>query len=1106
VEIESVNGAVFVVKFTPSNAIKRIPPVTSPTVKPRIFVVEDEYIVARDIQQQLEYLGYDPVGHAALGEEAITLAEELMPDLVLMDIQLAGTMDGIETAQILRTRFSLPIIFLTAFATDEILARAKLTEPYGYIHKPFSELDMRIVLEMALYKKQVDVNLAAALLYNQTILDNMVDGIITIDERGVIDFFNKAACNIFGYEPAEVHGCNVSILMPEPHRSHHDGYLEHYKTTGEARMLGISREVDGLRKDGTVFPMSLSVAKVKLAGTVSFIGTVRDITDSKGIELELRKHREQLEEMVAQQTMELRGSVSAAQIALRDLEQQKFVLDQHAIVSVSDLMGRITYANGRFSEISGYSREELIGQNHSILNSGYHSKEFFKSMYKTISQGKVWQGELRNRSKDGHFYWVDSTIVAFMGENGKPREYIAIRTDITDRKRSEEAASASNHAKSAFLANMSHEIRTPMNGIVGMVDILNMTELRPDQRRMVGIIHNSSLALLNILNDILDYSKVEAGMLAIENIPTNLRKVAESVAQLMYTASTANSIKLYVFVSPELPRQIISDPNRLRQVLINLLGNAIKFTGKQEGRPGQVMLRVDSCTLANGHPGVQFHIIDNGIGISPETLARLFQPFSQSDVSTARKFGGTGLGLSISKRLIELMGGTISVNSSFGEGSRFTVELPLQELTSGCASSPVEQSLAGVHVLAITRDAAIIEILSAYCIAVGAKVTVTADLAAARQQLEQSQHSPVHTVVLLGHDVTTNGEKLGLPAEVSVVRLTQFSSGSRSNEIEIQVYPLLYDDLIHGIGLASGRFVASDITNHIQDKSPKLRKNVPSVEEAVLTGQLILLAEDNEINCEVMQEQLRILGFRAEVARDGLIALEMLRSGRHALLLTDCHMPNMDGFELTAAIRKAEPEGTRLPIIAITANAMKGEFKRCLDGGMDGYLSKPLRLFELERTLAKWLPLAAELTEKTQEESSDKAAELVSNNLASADDTKDAMTGLPAVWDAATLLSLVDGNVDMYHRLLEKFLLNSQKQVFDIRAAMAAGATDVIANVAHNLKSSARTVGAMRLGELCHKLETAGRAGDAHTCATIVECLNELFNDVSERIKKACLA
>ncbi|MFZ1548178.1 MAG: EAL domain-containing protein [Candidatus Nitrotoga sp.] len=260
-----------------------------PNVKPKILVVEDEFIVARDIQQQLVSLGYNAVGHAIAGEQAIVLAQELKPDLVLMDIQLAGTMDGIEAAKILRTQHSLPVIFLTAFATDDVLARAKLAEPYGYIIKPFTEQDLHTMLEMALYKKQMDIKLSKISLRNHTILENMVDGIITIDERGTIDFFNKAACTIFGYQPEEVHGRNVSMLMPEPHRSHHDGYLEHYKSTGEARMLGTPREVTGQRKDGSEFFMSLSVSALPGMDKTAFIGTVRDITERLKSEVHIRR-------------------------------------------------------------------------------------------------------------------------------------------------------------------------------------------------------------------------------------------------------------------------------------------------------------------------------------------------------------------------------------------------------------------------------------------------------------------------------------------------------------------------------------------------------------------------------------------------------------------------------------------------------------------------------------------------------------------------------------------------------------------------------------------------------------------------------------------------
>jgi signal transduction histidine kinase len=307
---------------------------------------------------------------------------------------------------------------------------------------------------------------------------------------------------------------------------------------------------------------------------------------------------------------------------------------------------------------------------------------------------------------------VDTTVAAFLGEDGAPREYIAVRTDITERMKAEAAAHSANHAKSEFLANMSHEIRTPMNGVIGMVDILQETELAVPQRRMLDTIHNSSLTLLSILNDILDYSKIEAGKLDVEVIPSHLREIVEGVAQLMLTISSAKAIELSVFVSPELPHWILVDPTRLRQILFNLLGNAVKFTASKAELAGRVMLSAAPCSLSDGRPGVSFSISDNGIGMSPAAQAKLFQPFTQADESTARKFGGTGLGLSISKRLAELLGGGISVRSTLGEGSEFTVDLPLQEARPGRVLA-AELNLAGVQVLAVTDDARMMQILPA---------------------------------------------------------------------------------------------------------------------------------------------------------------------------------------------------------------------------------------------------------------------------------------------------------------------------------------------------------------------------------------------------------
>jgi diguanylate cyclase (GGDEF)-like protein/PAS domain S-box-containing protein len=255
----------------------------------QILIVEDEMVVARDVQLQLELLGYAVAGHTTRGEDAITLAGQLRPDMVLMDIQLAGAMDGVSAARAIRDQFGVPVIFLTAFAADEILARAKMVEPYGYILKPFSERELKTVLEMALYKHQAETRLRESALHNQTILDNMVDGVITISELGLIESFNNAACRLFGYTPAEVLGCNVAMLMPEPHHGHHDDYLQHYRKTGESRMLGKPREVQGRRLDGSVFPMMLSVSGVTRGGQTTFIGLVRDQSEHHSDLEEIRR-------------------------------------------------------------------------------------------------------------------------------------------------------------------------------------------------------------------------------------------------------------------------------------------------------------------------------------------------------------------------------------------------------------------------------------------------------------------------------------------------------------------------------------------------------------------------------------------------------------------------------------------------------------------------------------------------------------------------------------------------------------------------------------------------------------------------------------------------
>ncbi|MGD0962111.1 MAG: ATP-binding protein, partial [Methylomonas sp.] len=388
---------------------------------------------------------------------------------------------------------------------------------------------------------------------------------------------------------------------------------------------------------------------------------------------------------------------------LKSLQDRQFAVDQHAIVAIADLKGRITYANDKFCAISGYSRQELLGRDHSLLNSGHHPKSFWRDMYRTLAAGRAWRAEVCNRAKDGGLYWVDTTIAPLMDNDDKLQEYFAIRTDMTDRKRIEIEAKNANATKSEFLANMSHEIRTPMNGMIGMLDILQQSGLSGEQNRMLGATRASALAMLQILNDILDFSKIEAGKMVVENIPTLVRDIVEGVAHIMMSTAADKGVELHTFVAPELPVWIMLDPLRLRQILFNLLGNALKFTSSSETRRGAVTLRVEPFARGDGAAGLQISVRDNGIGMSEQTVAALFRPFTQADETTTRRFGGTGLGLSITHRLAELLHGRISVRSTLGEGSEFCIELPLEKSAPGQPLAE-ELDLSGVSVMIATDN------------------------------------------------------------------------------------------------------------------------------------------------------------------------------------------------------------------------------------------------------------------------------------------------------------------------------------------------------------------------------------------------------------------